>query len=59
MRLGVEPQDFHAVAEVFLDGAWYLVDATGMAEADDDGQDRRRPRCRRRLVPDQLRPAAL
>lgn len=30
--LGVEPQDFHAVAEVFLDGAWYMIDATGMAE---------------------------
>ena len=29
--LGVTPQDFHAVAEVFLDGAWHLVDATGMA----------------------------
>jgi transglutaminase-like putative cysteine protease len=35
----VEPQDFHAVAEVFLadpngpGGAWHLVDATGMAEA--------------------------
>lgn len=29
--LGVEPQDFHAVAEVFLDGEWHLVDATGMA----------------------------
>jgi transglutaminase-like putative cysteine protease len=29
--LGVVPQDFHAVAEVFLDGAWHLVDATGMA----------------------------
>ena len=28
----VEPQDFHAVAEVFLDGAWHLVDATGMAK---------------------------
>ena len=28
--IGVEPQDFHAVAEVFLDGAWHLVDATGM-----------------------------
>jgi transglutaminase-like putative cysteine protease len=27
----VEPPDFHAVAEVFLDGAWHLVDATGMA----------------------------
>lgn len=40
----VEPQDFHAVAEVFLSdpenpaegaGAWHLVDATGMAEACD------------------------
>lgn len=32
--LGVEPQDFHAVTEVFLDGAWYLIDATRMAEAE-------------------------
>jgi len=31
--LDVEPQDFHAVTEVFLDGAWHLVDATGMANA--------------------------
>ena len=38
----VEPPDFHAVAEVFLNdettpggGAWYLVDATGMAEPAD------------------------
>jgi len=29
--LGVEPQDFHAVAEVFLGGGWHLVDATRMA----------------------------
>ncbi|WFL78147.1 transglutaminase family protein [Altererythrobacter arenosus] len=36
---GVEPPDFHAIAEVFLNdpttpggGAWHLVDATGMAE---------------------------
>ncbi|MBH0115121.1 transglutaminase family protein [Novosphingobium sp. YJ-S2-02] len=29
--LGVEPQDFHAVAEVFLDGCWHIVDATGMS----------------------------
>lgn len=36
---GVTPQDFHAVAEVFLNdpetpggGTWQLVDATGMAE---------------------------
>ncbi len=32
---GVTPQDFHAVAEVFLDGTWHLVDATGMARADE------------------------
>jgi len=32
--LGVEPQDFHAVAEVFLDNTWYLVDPTGMSEAE-------------------------
>ena len=38
---GVEPQDFHAVAEVFLadpalpgTGTWHLVDATGMADAE-------------------------
>jgi transglutaminase-like putative cysteine protease len=30
--LGVEPQDFHAVAEVFLGGEWHLIDATGMAQ---------------------------
>ncbi len=36
---GVTPQDFHAVAEVFLadpdtpgGGAWYMVDPTGMAD---------------------------
>jgi len=36
---GVDPPDFHAVAEVFLadpltpgGGAWYIVDATGMAD---------------------------
>lgn len=28
----VTPQDFHAVAEVYLDGTWHLVDATGMAD---------------------------
>lgn len=31
----VDPPDFHAVAEVYLDGAWHLIDATGMAEADE------------------------
>lgn len=29
---GVSPPDFHALAEVWLDGAWHLVDATGMAD---------------------------
>ncbi|NML04172.1 transglutaminase family protein [Sphingomonas sp. G-3-2-10] len=32
---GVEPPDFHAVAEVFIGGAWHLVDATGMAREGD------------------------
>lgn len=32
---GVTPPDFHAVAEVFIGGAWHLVDATGMGSADD------------------------
>lgn len=31
----VDPPDFHAVAEVFLAGQWYLVDATGMAAANE------------------------
>lgn len=30
----VTPQDFHAVAEVYLGGTWHLVDPTGMATAD-------------------------
>ncbi|KEO56146.1 transglutaminase-like domain-containing protein [Thioclava pacifica] len=30
----VTPQDFHAVAEVWLDGGWHLVDATGMCAPD-------------------------
>lgn len=31
----VTPPDFHAIAEVWLAGAWRMVDATGMAEAGD------------------------
>lgn len=31
----VEPQDFHAVPEVFLDGRWHLIDPTGMAQPSD------------------------
>jgi len=30
----VTPQDFHAVAEVWLEGRWHLVDPTGMATPD-------------------------
>jgi len=29
----VTPPDFHAVAEVYLEGTWHLVDATGMTAA--------------------------
>ncbi len=32
--LGIVPEDFHAVAEVYLDGEWHLVDPTGMASAE-------------------------
>ena len=28
---GLSPMDFHAVAEAYLDGAWQVVDATGLA----------------------------
>jgi transglutaminase-like putative cysteine protease len=31
----VTPPDFHAVAEVWLDGGWHLVDPTGMCRADE------------------------
>lgn len=31
----VSPPDFHAVAEVFLDGAWHLVDPTKMARQEE------------------------
>lgn len=30
----VIPPDFHAVAEVYLNGAWHLIDPTGMTTAD-------------------------
>ena len=29
--LGLEPPDFHAIFEVYLDGAWWLVDPTRLA----------------------------
>lgn len=29
--LGLEPPDFHALVEVWLEGGWHLVDATGLA----------------------------
>lgn len=28
---GLTPMDFHAVAEAYLDGAWYVIDATRLA----------------------------
>lgn len=28
---GLQPMDFHAVAEVWVEGAWHIVDATSMA----------------------------
>ncbi|MBV0913823.1 transglutaminase-like domain-containing protein [Anianabacter salinae] len=31
----VTPPDFHAVVEVWLDGAWHIVDPTGMCSADE------------------------
>lgn len=32
---GVDPPDFHAVAELWLGDRWHLLDATGMAAPDD------------------------
>lgn len=32
---GVTPPDFHAVAEVYLEGTWHLIDPTGMATPSD------------------------
>jgi transglutaminase-like putative cysteine protease len=29
---GLEPMDFHAVAEAFIEGAWYVIDATRLAD---------------------------
>lgn len=29
---GLEPMDFHAVAEAYLDGRWYVLDATRLAD---------------------------
>lgn len=31
----VEPQDFHAVVEVWLEGGWHLIDPTGMAKPEE------------------------
>ena len=31
----VTPQDFHAVVEVYLQGDWHLIDATGMAKPEE------------------------
>lgn len=29
---GLSPMDFHAVAEAYLDGSWYVIDATRLAD---------------------------
>ncbi len=29
---GLQPMDFHAVAEAYVDGAWYVIDATRLAD---------------------------
>lgn len=31
----VDPQDFHAVVEVYLEGQWHLIDPTGIARANE------------------------
>ena len=28
---GLSPMDFHAVAEAYINGAWYVIDPTGLA----------------------------
>ena len=28
---GLSPMDFHAVAEAYVDGAWHVIDPTGLA----------------------------
>lgn len=33
--LGVDPPDFHAVAQVWLEDGWHIVDATGMCAPDE------------------------
>ncbi len=33
--VGVKPQDFHAVAEVYLAGAWHIIDPTKMSDSHD------------------------
>lgn len=31
----VSPPDFHALVEVYLEGSWYLIDPTGMSQANE------------------------
>ena len=33
--VGVQPPDFHAIAQVWLNGRWHNVDATGMCQPDE------------------------
>ncbi len=52
------PPDFHAYAEVFLGGAWYLFDADRHLARHGAHPHRHRPRRRRRIVRHDLRPGA-
>ena len=48
---GLQPMDFHAVAEAYLDGAWYVIDAHAPREPPVARADRDGPGCRRLRVP--------
>ena len=47
---GLQPMDFHAVAEAYIEGRWLVADATARAPQL-DGPDRDRSRRRRHCVP--------
>ena len=54
---GLQPMDFHAVAEAAVNNTWHVVDATLLAPSVQPGADRHRPRRRRHGVPVELRRA--
>ena len=59
---GLDPMDFHAVAEAWVDGRWCVVDATTLAPRSDARAHRDGTGCRRHGVPQRhvrpRRPAA-